>query len=476
MEYTNNNSNIQNTNNRTTAHNTNFNTSNISSHTFFDKLRPSSKNRVITKKYSNLNSNENSQVAFEKEWGIEPIVSDGNTTQQSFNIKWSNIVRQTKREAMNLNLDLSTSALFPSGGKNTLDDYSMMSENMEYINNFIEENYQMVLTENIFITNPDSYHSILPFLLIKSREIHRATLSDYEIKLVIRAFKKKYKTNRIDGMDYYKLGLIYFYSGKFLLAYSNFKTALKIAKKDANMAKWLAFTCLVIIFCYSVGSNNSNSKNSLINVKVDFSGIKNVVIVDVKEEYEEEQSFLFACCTNRKKKIHTSTITASHMPKNEIIGENNTQVNRFSLCKETEELLLEVLNLDKEGKHSIEINWMYMIISTYAVMRPEQKAFTDLKSSPLTLDPKLCAKKIKEKDIYLGYIAYTEYQYLINPNYQIKSIYSELIAKYPTRIEAYLKFWYYLVKSKEKDYKLAHQLSEVFWRNSSTIKFDNSIY
>ena len=48
--------------------------------------------------------------------------------------------------------------------------------------------------------------------------------------------------------------------------------------------------------------------------------------------------------------------------------------------------------------------------------------------------------------------------------------------KFPNKIEAYLRYWYLLVKGREKDFKLAHQLSEVFWRNSTLLNFDNNIY
>ena len=52
----------------------------------------------------------------------------------------------------------------------------------------------------------------------------------------------------------------------------------------------------------------------------------------------------------------------------------------------------------------------------------------------------------------------------------------EIIQKYPKRVEGYLKFWNYLVKSEKKDYEKAKLLSEVFMKNSSVIQFDNDVY
>jgi hypothetical protein len=133
-----------------------------------------------------------------------------------------------------------------------------------------------------------------------------------------------------------------------------------------------------------------------------------------------------------------------------------------------------------------------MIISVYCNLKPEQKVFKneitytfpdsayENKIIKFKVDPKYFVKKIKDKDMYLGYLAYAEFNYLLDQNFKIKNILSELITKFPTKIEAYLKFWNILVKgdgeSKDKDYKLAHNLSAIFWKNSSTLNFDNNIY
>lgn len=546
-----------------------------SSSTLIEKLRPSSKNRLISKKYklfsdnpknksnpnqltTGITDNEIPQAQINKinthsnnpnshnqyiptssdishtdlrDWGIDPIHFENQNLGSSsiFNEQWNNIVKQRKQEQ--LHLDLSQSGVFPAFNKNfDVDDVSDISDNLEYINNFIEENYQMVLTENIFITNPDLYHSIIPFFLISSKQIHRMTLSDYEIKLVYKSFKNKLKTNRIDGIDYYKIGLINFYKGKFLLAYSNFKMAHKL-RKEVNIMKWLAFTILIIIFCHKIGNSNfyensnldepsnlnnlnhfNEEKSKFYNTKIKFTSLKNILIYDDKEDTPEDESFIFGCCQNRKKKNFNgmsmniplnlkNELSPSHGINSQSItsdgflgGLNNfssNYLNKFQLCKELETLLEEAYILDREEKHFIELNWIYIIISVYCTLKPDQKVFknevtytfpmeNENKIIKFKVDPKYFVKKIKDKDLYLGYLAYAEFNYLIDQSFRIKNILSELITKFPTKIEAYLKFWNLLVKGegdcKDKDYKLAHNLSEIFWKNSSTLNFDNNIY
>lgn len=449
-----------------------------------NRLKPSSKNRLIGKKY-NLNSQVDQSDLDLRNWGIEPIPTEGNnasnTSNMSFQTKWNNMVKQRKQEA--LQLDLSQSGVFPNKGG--FDDCSIISENMEYINNLIEENYQMVLTENIFITNPDLYHSIIPFLLISSKAIHRMCLSDYEIKLVSKSFKQKGKTHRLDGMDFYKIGLISFYKGKYLIAYSKFQKAYKMRPNEPNIIKWLAFTCLVIVFCYNNSKGAFSDSLAECVTKIDFTRVRDVTISEVKEE-EEEETFLFGCCVNRKKKVNIN-LNMSYLNvgnKTELgnsIVYDDGEISRSSLCKKLEVLLKEAISLDKEEKHFIELNWMYMIIATYVAFKPDQNVFSTEVSdkndnSSFKLDPKVLVKRIKDKDVYMGYIVYAEYNYILDKNFKIKTILEELVTRFPTKIEAYLRYWHLLIKGEDKDYKKAHQLSEIFWKNSSVINFDNNIY
>lgn len=477
-------------------------------------------------------------------------------------IKWSNMVKKSKQEM--LKLDLSQSEVLSS--TNQL-DFSAMSENMDdmdNLNDLIEENYQVVITENSFLRQES--HSILPFLFLSSREIHRMCLSDYEVKLVNKSIKNKIKNNRLDWMDYYKKGLIKFYQAKYFDSYMNFKAAYNMRSKDKEVAKWLAFNVLIIVFCANVESgenskfslndftnsflnfnlgggeskgsfgfnNNNNNKGNFSNnnfginsnlsnlnnnsssnyfygsFKIDFSKLDKINIKNEDQDYsrstninenisDEEDNALFSCCSSRKAKIKTlavSALTNTYQAERE----QNLKLNKSALCRELENILNELLNqlanedlnfnksennknnnndynnennsdfLSKESAFKIEIWWMLMIISVYVKIKPEQKAFIKF------YDPKHFVKKIKDKDVYLGYLAYAEYNSLFNKNFNPENIFVEIIYKFPKRIEGYLKFWSRLVKGAVKEYKKAHSLSEVFWKNSSIIQFDNDVY
>ena len=113
---------------------------------------------------------------------------------------------------------------------------------------------------------------------------------------------------------------------------------------------------------------------------------------------------------------------------------------------------------------------MQMLISIYCIQNPKQTFFQG------NIDPKLCVKKIKEKNPYISYLVYAELNFLLNDKFRIEEILNELIKKFPTRIEAYLRYWQLLVKGNLKDYKKAHHLSEIFWKSSSNLNFDDHIY
>lgn len=113
---------------------------------------------------------------------------------------------------------------------------------------------------------------------------------------------------------------------------------------------------------------------------------------------------------------------------------------------------------------------MQMLVSIYCTQNPKQTFFDQF------VDPKICVKKIKEKNPYISYLVYAELNYILNDKFKIDDILNELLRKFPMRIEAYLRYWQLLVKGNLKDYKRAHSLSEVVWKSSSNLNFDNHIY
>jgi hypothetical protein len=298
-----------------------------------EKLKPSNKNRLITKKYKILAQNSTATQNDEfKNLGINEQLHSSitNNNNDEFQLKWNNIVKQAKVEAMHL--DINASEVFNINK----DDHSIFSENLEDINNLIEETYQIVLNENMFLRQ--EHHSIMPFLLLTSKGIHRMCLSDYEIKMVYRMFTKKLKYRRIDGMDYYKIGLINFYKGKYYMAYNNFRTAFEMRKNEVTIRKWLAFCIIILLF-------TNDNKLKITNI-IDDSNV-------IKTEKDDE-GFFFSCCTHRKNNIKFGSKTSDTL----FLTDGSIQQNKHYLCKELEELL-KLITLDE--KHENE-GWYILLI------------------------------------------------------------------------------------------------------------------
>ena len=113
---------------------------------------------------------------------------------------------------------------------------------------------------------------------------------------------------------------------------------------------------------------------------------------------------------------------------------------------------------------------MYMIVATFYEIHKNQNIFEDY------YEPKYCIKKIKEIDPFFSYLAYSEYNYILDCNYEIDKIFQEMMLKYPNRIETYLKYWQLLIKGNLKNLNLAYKYSEAYWKNSSIINLEDNMY
>ena len=113
---------------------------------------------------------------------------------------------------------------------------------------------------------------------------------------------------------------------------------------------------------------------------------------------------------------------------------------------------------------------MHTLVGTFCQMHPNQKIFEEFYNA------KFCIKKIKDIDVYYSYLAYAEYNYILNNDYQIDKILKQMISKYPHRIETYLRYWQLLIKGNFKNLTLAHKISEVCWKNSSILNLEDNIY
>jgi hypothetical protein len=122
--------------------------------------------------------------------------------------------------------------------------------------------------------------------------------------------------------------------------------------------------------------------------------------------------------------------------------------------------------------HDIEGYWLYILINAFTLLNPKQNLF----NPSSVYEAIYCIKKIKERDGYLAYLAYAEYNNLIYESFAVDKLLKQLLSKYPNKVEGYLRYWQLLIKGKYKNYELSHTISEIYWKNSSTINLDDSIY
>jgi hypothetical protein len=453
----------------------------ISKNPWLEKLQTSSKNILLKKKqYDDKKKFRKRSLDKSKDYFLNDKILVENYDKKYLNIldtkKWENLNRLSKEK------DLDCLSISQSIVKEANHEGSVISENLEEINYIIEENFKMSVTENIFLRS--EYHSIIPFLLISSKEIHRLVLSDYEIKEIIRSFSKKSKQRKLDGFEYYRIGLINFYKGDYYTAYHNFKIGYNLinqTRSDSlntgvnlsaynNLCKWLAFTGLIILFVV-------NQKKTTIN----FSHLKQLEIKEKGREESPNHNMFITCCSVRKNSQHkyqNGNFNFSHgysitNERDPTVDNSFTQKPQF-LASEIEELLENVKN---NALNELEAWWLQMYICIYCNSNPEQKIFKKFLEQPY--EAVYCVKKIKELDPYLSYIAFAELHFILDSSeekFKIDEILKELIFKFSFRYEAYLKYWQILVQndSKFKNNKKAHALSESMWKISSSLKFENN--
>lgn len=438
---------------------------------FIDKLKPSSKNKYLSQKItknktSSESSKQNNSIMGGEEWGIPPIPKSTD-----------NLIQISQNGCENSTKDL---------------DFSNLYENMNYVNSIIEENYQQTLTEHSFL-NTDS-HLVLPFLLLTSKEIHRMTLSDYEMKLEYRKYKIKCKKHKLNSNDYYKRGIIYFYQSKYIQAYLHFKQSYSV-KKDTNVLKWLCFSMFILIFCV---------KNEFC-AKIDYYNMHKVKFSEDNSntQTKENEFIFFNCCTIRKRQIGLNNDNTSNTSKNTI---KKDSINRNELCKELLNLLPLLMknnnflentntpNINIKNENEITALWIYMLLGIYVfIFNKDNTNITKIFDIKKLFDPKACVKKIKDIDDYLGYVAYAQMNTIIalsvtndpgnsnstnntsnsNTHMNIKNLLLQVIKKDMKRIEGYLLLWEILTKSTFLDYKQAYAISKKFYDNFSSFNFDN---
>lgn len=240
----------------------------------------------------------------------ESLISE-NDNNKSYLAKWNKCVFENKLTLAELNsIHDQSQVIF----KNNIDN-TVLSDDLEHINNEMEERIKLNLCENGFLKQ--LYHSIIPFLLIQNKEIHRMCLSDYELKLFYKTYnKKKSESERKNPYECYRQGIIKFYKGKYLDAYSHFKSAHIKKDTDLNIAKWLAFTSIILLMC---------------NKKIDFMNIKNIKVETSKDEEDlKDEGIIFPCCSSRKNenKIRSLQTSSLIIQNNFFFNNGNYENNR----------------------------------------------------------------------------------------------------------------------------------------------------
>lgn len=473
---------------------------------WIEKLKPSAKNRLICKKYKNLYSfdfnNDLSKYGIKDDNKSEHLKTHSNKDNSDEDV-WNRIVTQTmsqkdpgknekidKASKFHISLhDVSRSEhheeiLASKNMKSVHNSFyseNHVIQNYEEVNNIIEEKYKKTLSENKFLRQEN--HSIIPFLLISNKEVHRMCLSDYEIKMITKIYKKKLKKSELEAHDYYRMGLINFYRGKHNQAYVNLKSAYAMKENDVNIAKWLAFISIVIIMC---------EKN-----KLEFENIKKKKFAEEgNEEDITDDLFLntfFSCCSTRNRNIGQLKTVKTNISRNDhfinmneelLKDKNEPSVNKKQIAKEIVPLLKFIINsnknenMDNKINHELECWWLFIFIGVFTTLHPTQPYFnlTAISNDNKIYEPKFCIRKIQEIDSYLAYLAYSDYQYYATENFSIDKLLKQLLSKYSDKAAAYLRYWQLLIKGKYKNYDLANSISEIYWKNCSAINYEDSIY
>lgn len=424
------------------------------------KLKKSNKNTIISAKFNFFRKNDNNQVIDNKPQPNTPIISSGVHQSDFDNNVWDNLVKSSLNKFNNDNLiDIS---------RNTND---------EELTNYYDKFKQVGPSSQSFCES--SYCSIIPFLLIHDKQLHRGVISEIDL------YKWLNIVNNHNYKNYYQKGLILFYYGDYLSSYKFFKLSVslfeneiankkisnKISMLFGNIYKWLAFAAMLILFCQEKSKVNSiNLCKKLKNKIIESSNS----VIDNKQQ--KKLNPLFICFNRKKDDINKSSLFSSEKldEKNNNLITNLTQLNldTFILSEEIEYCIHKASLCEC---NILECNWLILYISIYLEYHPSSNIFLHFKK----FSALQCIKNIKLKDKYLSYIAYDIYQSIKNNSYSSSyDLYNELITEYPYRVEGYIML--YIIMTKQK----FHQHSEVQSKNIeliekfniSSLKFDNSFY
>ena len=426
------------------------------------KLKKSNKNTIISSKFNFVRKNENNQANDNKTQTIKSNINSGLHQSDFDNNVWDNLVKSSTNKVNNDNnlLDIS---------KNTND---------EELTTYYDKFKQVNSSSQSFCES--SYSSIIPFLLIQDKQLHRGVISEIDLNKWL---------NVIDNQNYkyyYQKGLILFYYGDYLSSYNFFKLSVslfesEIANKNlsnkismllGNIYKWLAFAAMIVLFCQDKSKVTSIDLCQQLKCKL-FEPTNS----NLNNKIQEKINPLFICFNRRKEDSNKSSLLFLSEKfdenKNYIIT-NLTQLNVDTsiLCQEIEYCIHQSLLCEC---NRLECNWLILYILIYLEYHPTSNIFYYFKK----FSALQCIKNIKSRDKYLSYIAYDIYQSIKNNSYSSSyDIYNELISEYPYRVEGYIMLYILMTKKnfhyQEETQKKIIDLIEHF--TISSLKIDNSFY
>lgn len=377
-----------------------------------DKLKPSAKNKYLISKLNdekslteiNLTSNSVKKI----DYSNFSFTNEKNNDSTLMNQRWDECIRESKDICLSNHLNQYT--IFQDQNKGKLDEFSGLGVSPYNIQNLIDEhseygalpNRSLDIKNNMnnsFISNLEikefldddrdrinpeenmflkrEFHSILPFLMTNQKEVHRLTISDFEIKRVYKEFYKKLKLDRCESSDYYRVGLIEFYSGKYITALEFFMHAVETSKQTKTnnsykigLMKWLVFAGTVVVFAFlNAGTDCVNKsyngsfkikiKESIIlftKIKLETEKSKNVKTSNLPTQSDSQEfGFLKLCCGGgRSKTLPNDTILnklkdnqKSKLTLNTIDLDYQLNYHDLILNPETNICYLDILPLSK---------------------------------------------------------------------------------------------------------------------------------
>lgn len=284
------------------------------------------------------------------------------------------------------------------------------------------ESFDSSFNPSVFLNK--SRHSIIPFLLTSSKDLHLSFISDDEVNKVSKLLSQK-KSTEYSKFDFYKLGLISLSQNKIIDAHQHFQNAFKLDKLNENFKKWYLFSCLIILFCR-----------------------KSIRFADINKPAARSNpiNFLFSLCSARS-------------------GKDSEKDDWFSerVSTTVEELAREAETLLLCCKSSVELLWMMVLVGTYQEKNKEEKLFFT------KFNVKSCIAEIRKTNKFLALLVYLDYHH-INDRKETVDILNMMLNSYKFSWELVIKAWDVLYRNRFEDKQRAFAIVSNAYKTFSRIQ------